>query len=92
MTYFNTTNYIQIDGNDGANLLVDKTLAELSPTIRDRIRDSTLSNHMKQPIVSFPEFPSSVVEVIVEFLHYQRQHTNVSSHVPPFHFEPEQAL
>ena len=82
---------------EGAVFYVEKRVAEKSKLVRDALASGSMESMTKE--FKFPEISSTILEIIVEYLHYNYKYQWLIDHnltpsdkIPAFTIQPEHGL
>ena len=83
--------YVKLVSSEGREFFLDKQIAMASSTTIRTMLDGQF-REAQDNVIRFPEIPGSILERVVQYLHYKFQYSDSTIRIPEFPIEPEIAL
>ena len=84
--------FVALVSNDEQEFYVDQKVAKLSEVISQKLRSASLEGGA-HPRIVFEDIRGSVLEIVLQYLHYKSKHINTfKQYLPEFYINPDLAL
>lgn len=80
---------VKLISAEGHEFIIDRRCAMVSGTIKQMLSGQFAESRGE---VRFPEIPGSILEKVIQYMHYKVRYTNSVMRVPEFDIEPELSL
>jgi len=78
--------HVKLVSGEGHEFFVERDVAKISKTIAAMLSGSFAESSGE---INLPEISSQILEKVIQYLHYKKEHTNSTQPIPEFIIEPE---
>mmetsp|Transcript_3185 Transcript_3185/g.3883 ORF Transcript_3185/g.3883 Transcript_3185/m.3883 type:complete len:104 (+) Transcript_3185:88-399(+) len=87
----NDDTYIKVISADGMEFFMDREIAISGSVTIKAMLDGNF-RESEDNVIRFPEIEGVILEQVIQYLHYKKQHMKSTGVIPEFKIEPEMAL